>query len=65
MKHTMRRTVGISWERWHRMFVMQSLRMMVMSGVVRRADCDPPLVHLNSCKVAWTGREETKPQRAA
>ena len=56
MKHTMRRRVGISWERWHRMFVMQSLRMMVMSGVVRRADCDPPLVHLNSAQGGLDGQ---------
>jgi hypothetical protein len=51
MKYTMRRTAaGISWEQWHRMVVMQSLQMMVMSGVVRRADLDPPLVHLNSAQ---------------
>jgi hypothetical protein len=48
MKHTMRRTAGISWEQWHHMVVMQSLKMMVMSGVVRRADLDPPLVHFDS-----------------
>ena len=48
MKRTMRRRAGISWGQWHRMVVMQSLQMMVMSGVVRRADLDPPLVRRNS-----------------
>jgi hypothetical protein len=47
MKRTMRRTAGISWGRWHRMVVTRSLQMMVMSGVVRRADLNPPLVHLD------------------
>jgi hypothetical protein len=40
------RTTGILRNRWHRMVVMQSLRMMVLSGVVRRAEVDPPR-HLN------------------
>jgi hypothetical protein len=55
VKHTVRRAAGISWEQWHRMVVMQSLKMMVMSGVVRRADLDPPLAHLGS---AEAGTEE-------
>jgi len=41
-KHPMRRTAGIRWDRWHRMMVMRSLQMMVMSKVVRRAETDPP-----------------------
>jgi len=53
VKH--RRTAGISWEPWHRAVVMQSLKMMVMSGVVRRADLDPPLIHLSP---AEAGTEE-------
>ena len=44
MKRTMRRRAGIPWEQWRRMVVLQSLQMMVMSGVVRRADLDPPPV---------------------
>lgn len=50
MNRTMRRTAGISWEQWHRMVVMQSLQMMVMSGVVRRADLDPPPDRHNSAQ---------------
>ena len=42
MKYPMRRTEGIRWDRWHRMVVMRSLEMMVMSGVVRRAEVNPP-----------------------
>ena len=42
MNHAMRRTEGIRWDRWHRMVVTRSLQMMVMSGVVRRAEVDPP-----------------------
>jgi hypothetical protein len=41
MKHTMRRTIGIRWDRWHRTVVMRSLELMVMNGVVRRAEVDP------------------------
>jgi hypothetical protein len=48
MEHAMRRTDGIRWDRWHRMVVMRSLQMMVMSGVVRRAEIDPPQ-HLDDC----------------
>jgi hypothetical protein len=42
MKYAMSRTGGIRWDRWHRMVVMRSLQMMVMSRVVRRAEVDPP-----------------------
>lgn len=48
MKYAMRRTEGIRWDRWHRMVVMRSLQMMVMSRVVRRAELDPPR-HLDDC----------------
>jgi hypothetical protein len=37
-KYAMRRTEGIRWDRWHRKVVMRSLQMMVMSGVIRRAE---------------------------
>jgi hypothetical protein len=42
MKNTMRRTEGIRWDRWHRMAMMRSLELMVLNGVVRRAEVDPP-----------------------
>ncbi len=48
MKYARRRTEGIRWDRWHRMVVMKSLQMMVLSGVVRRAEVDPPL-HRDDC----------------
>jgi hypothetical protein len=41
MKHAKRRIEGIRWDRWHRTFVMRSLKLMVMNGVVRRAEVDP------------------------
>lgn len=31
-----------NWGLWRRTISLQSLQMMVMSGVVRRADLDPP-----------------------
>lgn len=58
MNRTMRRTAGISWEQWHRTVVMQSLQMMVMSGVVRRADLDPPSIQLNSAQGGPDGQGE-------
>ena len=61
MKRTIRRATGISWEQWHRMVMMQSLRMMVMSGVVRRADLDPPPVHLNSAQGGPVGQGGDEP----
>ena len=57
MKRTMKRTAGISWEQWHRMVMMQSLQMMVISGVVSRADLNPPLVHLNSAQCGQDGQD--------
>ena len=48
MSYAMRRTEGIRRDRWRRMVVMRSLEMMVMNGVVRRAEVDPPR-HLNDC----------------
>jgi hypothetical protein len=56
MKRPMRRTAGISWAQWHRMVVMQSLKMMVISGVVRRADRNPPLVHGDSAESGPDGQ---------
>lgn len=58
MKHNMRRTAGIFWAEWHRMVVMRSLKMMVMSGVVRRADLAPPPVHPNSVEGGLDGQGE-------
>ena len=48
MKYAMRRTEGIRWDRWHRMVVMRSLQMMVMSRVVRRAELYLPQ-HRDDC----------------
>ena len=48
MKHAMKRTTGIRWDRWHRMVVMRSLKLMVMNGVVRHAEVDPPQ-HFDDC----------------
>jgi hypothetical protein len=48
MKYAMRRTEGIRWDRWHRMVVMRSLQMMLMSGVIRRAEVDLPQ-HRDDC----------------
>lgn len=48
MKYVMRRAKGVRWDRWHRMVVMRSLEMMVMNGVVRRAEVDPP-PYLDDC----------------
>jgi hypothetical protein len=56
MKHAMRRTKGIRWDRWHRMVVLRSLQLMVMNGVVRRAEVDPPQ-HLNDCAEVDTDPE--------
>jgi len=48
MKLAVKRTEGIRWDRWHRMVMMQSLQMMVLSGVVRRAELYPHR-HLDDC----------------
>lgn len=37
-----RRDTGIRWDRWNRKVTMQSLQLMVMNGVVRSAEIDPP-----------------------
>jgi hypothetical protein len=42
MKLAVKRTEGIRWDRWHRTVVMRSLELMVMNGVVRHAEVDPP-----------------------
>ena len=42
MKYAKRGTRGIHWGRWRRRMVMRSLEMLVTSGVVRRAEVDPP-----------------------
>jgi len=42
VKPTAKRTTVKSWNLWRGAVSLQSLQMMVMSGVVRRADWDPP-----------------------
>ena len=42
MKTIVKRKVSVKWELWRGAVSLQSLQMMVMSGVVRRADLDPP-----------------------
>ena len=42
MKYAVRRTAGIRWDRRHRMAMMRSLELMVLNGVVRSAEIDPP-----------------------
>ncbi len=42
MKTIAKRTVSAKRGLWHEAVSLQSLQMMVMSGVVRRADLDPP-----------------------
>ncbi len=37
-----KRKVSAKWGLWRGAVSLQSLQMMVMSGVVRRADLDPP-----------------------
>jgi hypothetical protein len=48
MKYTMRRTEGIRWDRWRRIAMRQSLQLMVINGVVRRAEVYPHR-HLDKC----------------
>jgi hypothetical protein len=48
MKYVTRRTEGIRWDRWRRIAMIQSLRMMVLSGVVRRAELYPHR-HFDKC----------------
>jgi hypothetical protein len=42
VKTIAKRKVSAKWELWRGAVSLQSLQMMVMSGVVRRADLDPP-----------------------
>ena len=56
MKYVMRRAKGVRWDRWHRMIVTRSLEMMVMNGVVRRAEVDPPK-HFDVCADSETDSE--------
>jgi hypothetical protein len=58
MKQKGRRTAGVPWAKWHRMIVLRSLKMMVMSGVVRRADLAPPPVHPDSGEGGLDGQGE-------
>jgi hypothetical protein len=48
---TLKRTAGISWKQRHRQAVTGDLKMMVLSGVVRWADIDPPLLRQHSAKI--------------
>ena len=48
MKDVKKGTRGIRWNRWRRRMVMRSLEMLVTSGVVRRAEVDPPQ-HCDEC----------------
>lgn len=42
METTAEQKVPAKWELWRGAVSLQSLQMMVLSGVVRRADLDPP-----------------------
>lgn len=42
MKHTMRRTTCICLDHRRRMVLLRSMQLMVINGVVRRAEVDPP-----------------------
>lgn len=48
MSYALKRIEGICWDRRRCMVVMQSLRLMVLSGVLRRAEVDPPQ-YLDDC----------------
>jgi hypothetical protein len=48
MNYAMKRIEGICWDHRRCMVVMQSLRLMVLSGVLRRAEVDPPQ-YLDDC----------------
>jgi hypothetical protein len=67
VKHSIRPTAGISREQWRRIVVARSLKMMVRSGVLRRADIDPPRVHFNPAQGGsfWQGGDETPPNTMA
>jgi hypothetical protein len=48
MSYAMKRIEGLCWDRRRCMVVMQSLRLMVLSRVLRRAEVDPPQ-YLDDC----------------
>ena len=56
MKYVKKGTRGIHWGRWRRRMVMRSLEMLVTSGVVRRAEVDPPQ-HRNEYSDSEAGPE--------
>jgi len=59
MKDVKKGTRVIHWGRWRRGMVMRSLEMLVTSGVVRRAEVDPPQ-HLDECLNSEAGPEESE-----
>ncbi|MDH4187932.1 MAG: hypothetical protein OEV08_13140 [Nitrospira sp.] len=61
MQRTVKRRGRISWGRWHHVMMLRSLQMMVMSGVVRRADLAPPPVPFDFARdgVDGPGQDET------
>ena len=65
MKFAAKRKAVKSWGFWRGAVSFQSLQMMVMSGVVRRADLDPPQ---DPVRTGYWHREAGKvsiPQEAA
>jgi len=56
MKDFKKGTRGVHWGRWRRGMVMRSLEMLVTSGVVRRAEVDPPQ-HRDECSDSEAGPE--------
>lgn len=65
MKAVAKRKAGVKWDLWRRAVSFESLQMMVMSGVVRRADLDPPQ---NPDRTGYWHREAVKfavPQESA
>lgn len=65
VKHATKRKTMVKWDLWRRAVSFESLQMMVMSGVVRRADLDPPQ---NPERTGYWHREAAKvavPQEAA
>jgi hypothetical protein len=65
VKSTVKRKAVKSWNFWRGTVSFQSLQMMVMSGVVRRADLDPPQ---DPVRTGYWHREAGKvsiPQEAA
>jgi hypothetical protein len=65
VKVVAKRKAGVKWDLWRRAVSFESLQMMVMSGVVRRADLDPPQ---NPGRTGYWHREAAKvavPQESA